>query len=203
MPKELDNGSAGMHKEDYPAMSVAAIDFHRWTRQEYERLAETGFFPPDAKVELLEGIVYDMTPQSGGHATCTHLAAEALRLAFPESYLRIQSPLALGERSEPEPDIAIVAGSPRDYSSFHPTTALLVVEVADHSLLHDRQRKLPLYAEAGIPEAWILNLKQKTLEIYRDPGERGYGSRTVLRTGDFVSPLARPDVSIAVADLLP
>ncbi|HEX4963188.1 MAG TPA: Uma2 family endonuclease [Thermoanaerobaculia bacterium] len=184
-------------------MSVAAIDFHRWTRQEYERLAEAGFFPPDSRVELVEGIVYDMAAQGVGHTTSTHLAAETLRPAFRDCYLRIQSPLALGPRSEPEPDIAIVPGKPRDYSTCHPTTALLVVEVADHSLLHDRRHKLPVYAAAGIPEAWILNLKRKVLEVYREPGKKGYTSTALLRAGDSVSPLARPGVAIAVADLLP
>jgi Uma2 family endonuclease len=184
-------------------MAVAAIDFHRWTREEYEQMADSGLFPPEAKVELIEGIVYDMTPQSSGHTTCVHLAAEAIRPAFPGSYLRIQSPLSLGERSAPEPDLAVVAGSPRDYRDSHPSTALLVVEVADHSLLHDRKRKLPLYAAAGIPETWILNLKQKALEVHRDPVDGVYRSRAVLRAGDSVTPLAGPGVSIAVADLLP
>jgi Uma2 family endonuclease len=184
-------------------MAVAAIDFHRWTREEYEQMAASGFFPPDARVELIDGLVYDMTPQSSGHTTSVHLAAEALRPAFPGSYLRVQSPLALGERSAPEPDVAVVAGSPRDYRDSHPSTALLVVEVADASLLHDRKRKLPLYAAAGIPEAWILNFKQKALEVYRSPVDGEYRSRTVLRAGESVSPLAGPGISIAVADLLP
>jgi Uma2 family endonuclease len=188
---------------DNAAMAVAAIDFHRWTRDEYEQMAASGLFPPDARVELIEGIVYDMTPQSSGHTTSVHLAAGALRPAFPGGYFRIQSPLALGVSSAPEPDVAVVAGSPRDYRDSHPSTALLVVEVADHSLLHDRQRKLPLYAAAGIPEAWILNFKQKALEVYRDPVDGIYQSRTVLRTGDSVSPLAGPGTSIPIADLLP
>ncbi len=166
-------------------------------------MAASGFFPPEARVELIDGLVYDMTPQSSGHTTSVHLAAEALRPAFPGSYLRVQSPLALGERSAPEPDVAVVAGSPRDYRDGHPSTALLVVEVADHSLLHDRQRKLPLYATAGIPEAWILNFKQKALEVYREPVDGLYCSRTVLRAGESVSPLTGPGISIAVADLLP
>lgn len=184
-------------------MAVAAIDFHRWTRKEYEQMAASGFFPPEARVELIEGLVYDMTPQSSGHTTSVHLAAAALRPAFPDRYFRIQSPLALGERSAPEPDVAVVAGSPRDYRDDHPATALLVVEVADASLLHDRQRKLPLYASAGIPETWILNFRQKALEVYRDPADGVYRSRILLRAGDSVSPLAGSGLSIAVADLLP
>jgi Uma2 family endonuclease len=154
-------------------------------------------------VELVEGIIYDKPPQSPRHVMVIHLAAEALRPAFPSCYLRLQAPLSLSERSAPEPDVAVVAGSPRDHSAAHPSTALLVVEVADSSLLHDRKRKLPVYAAAGIAEVWILDLKRKALEVYRDRGKDAYRSKTVLRAGASVSPLAGSGVSIAVSDLLP
>jgi Uma2 family endonuclease len=184
-------------------MALPDYDLHRWTRQDYERMADAGFFDPDAKVELIEGVVYDMSPQSGAHTAGVHLIADAIRPIFSGCYLRIQSPLALGDRSEPEPDLAVVEGGPRDYRQAHPTTALLVVEVADQSLLHDRKRKLPTYSAAGIQEAWSLNLRERALEVYRDPQSGGYRSRAVLRSGDQVSPVARPDVSLAIADLLP
>jgi len=184
-------------------MSVAAVEVYRWTRQEYERMAAAGFFPPEARVELVEGVVYTMPPQSGPHATGIHLMAEALRSAFPRRYLRIQSPLSLGAQSEPEPDLAVVEGSARDYVDAHPATALLVVEVADQSLRHDRGHKIPIYAAAGIPEAWILNLRKKLLEIYRQPEDGSYRVRMVLRAGDFISPVTCPEVSLPVVDLLP
>jgi Uma2 family endonuclease len=85
----------------------------------------------------------------------------------------------------------------------HPTTALLVVEVADTSLLHDQKRKIPLYARSAVPEAWLLNLVRKALEIFRDPVDGAYQTRMILRSGDTVSPLDRPEVVIAVSDLLP
>jgi Uma2 family endonuclease len=184
-------------------MAVAEIQQHRWTREEYERMAEAGFFHPEARVELIEGIVYDMAPQGSFHSTAFRLTEEALRLAFPDLEVRGQLPLALGQGSEPEPDLAVVSGSPRDYSHAHPTTALLVVEVADQSLLHDQRMKLPVYALHGISECWILNLRNKTLEVYRDPSGETYRTRLILRSGDTISPLARPEVVIAVADLLP
>ncbi|HKV08836.1 MAG TPA: Uma2 family endonuclease [Thermoanaerobaculia bacterium] len=185
-------------------MAVAIDDTHRWTREEYERKAEEGFFPPDARVELIEGIVYDMAPQSSFHSAGIGALTQALRTAFPEGHeFRIQMPLALGEYSEPEPDLAVVPGSFIDYIYAHPTTALLVCEVADSSLLHDRRRKVPLYARCGIPEVWLHNLKEKTLEVYRDPVAGQYRSKTVLRKGETVSPLTRPDIQIAIADLFP
>ncbi|HYG65730.1 MAG TPA: Uma2 family endonuclease [Thermoanaerobaculia bacterium] len=185
-------------------MVVASAEIHRWTREEYERMAAKGFFPPDARVELIEGIVYDTTPQSSFHSTSVYMLHERLRAVFTEGVIvRNQSPLVLGEDSEPEPDLAVVPGSAEDYLFAHPTTAVLVVEVADSSLLRDRRLKIPLYARAGVPEAWLLNLKRTVLEAYRDPAEGVYRSRTVLRPGESVSPLARPDVSLAVGDFFP
>jgi Uma2 family endonuclease len=187
-------------------MALVNIEAHRWTRQEYERLAARGFFPPGKRVELVEGVIYDMSPQYSLHATALRLANEALRAVFPPAAcfeIRSQLPLALSEDSEPEPDLAVVHGSIRDFRDSHPTTALLVVEVADSSLLHDRKRKIPLYARSGIPEAWLLNLVRRALEICRDPVDGAYQTRIVLRAGDTVSPLGCPEAVIAVSDLLP
>ena len=184
-------------------MAVAEIEQHRWTREEYERMAEAGFFHPDARVELIEGIVYDMAPQGSIHTTVVHALLEALRQAFPGSYIRVQAPLALGEHSAPEPDVAVVPGNIWDYQSEHPSTAYLVAEVSRLSLLHDRKNKLPAYARHGIPECWILNLQNKVLEVYRDPSGEGYRTRLILKAGDTISPLARPEAVIPVADLLP
>jgi Uma2 family endonuclease len=187
-------------------MAVATVETHRWTREEYERLAAKGFFPPGKRVELVEGVIYDMAPQNSPHATALHVSQEVLRTLFPPGSgyaVRCQSPLTLGEDSEPEPGLVVVPGSFRDYGDHHPTTALLVMEIADSSLFHDRKRKIPLYARHGIPESWLLNLIRGTLEVYRDPSSAGYQTRTVLRTGDSLSPLSRPDRSVRVAELLP
>jgi Uma2 family endonuclease len=190
----------------FSVVAVANVELHRWTRRDYERLASTGFFPPGKRVELVDGIIFDMTPQHSLHATAFRLAQERLRAVFPPESgyeIRGQLPLALSEDSEPEPGLTVVAGSIRDFRDGHPTTALLVVEIADSSLLHDRKRKIPLYARCEIPEAWLLNLPRKALEVYRDPGNGIYQTRMVLRAGDAVSPVSRPDASIAVSDLLP
>jgi Uma2 family endonuclease len=185
-------------------MAVANIEAHRWTRDEYERMAEAGFFPPEARVELIDGIVYDMTPQSSFHSVGILAVQEFLRGTFsPGHYIRVQMPLALDGASQPEPDLAVVTGSFADHAHAHPATAVLVAEVADRSLLHDRQRKLPLYARAGIPEFWLLLVKERALEVYRDPVDGEYQTRIVLRIGDLISPEARPDASLAVADLFP
>lgn len=188
----------------YFVMAVADIDLYRWTREEYERLVESGAFPAEAKLELVDGLVYQMAPQTSFHSTGVRAAEEALRPVFADGFdIRVQMPLALGEDSEPEPDVAVVAGHFADYSFSHPATADLVVEVAERSLSYDRNKKIPLYARAGIPEAWIAVLPKRTLEVYREPRDGAYRSRTVLRIGEAVSPIACPEVSIRVAAFFP
>lgn len=187
-------------------MAVANVEEHRWTRWDYERLAAQGFFRPGQRVELVEGVIYDMAPQNSLHSTAFRLTQEALRSAFPPEAgyeIRGQLPLALGDDSEPEPDLAVVPGGIRDYVDSHPTTALLVVEIADSSLLHDRKKKIPLYARFGIQEAWLCRLAGRTFEIYRDPENGIYQTRLILRAGDRVSPVCRPEASLEIADLLP
>lgn len=185
-------------------MAIAAVETRRWTREEYEHLVEQGFFHPDERIELVEGAIYEMPPQSSGHALGLSLTHLALQPLYADGYyIRIQMPLALGFDSEPEPDIAVVAGHPRDYRDSHPTSAELVVEVADSSLLHDRKRKVNLYARAGIREYWILNLVKGCLEAHRNPKAGAYTWKGILRGRDGISPLSRPGETILIGTLLP
>lgn len=126
---------------------------HRFTREEYDRMVAAGVFAPDARLELLEGEIINMPPQKSRHATAVRLIEDALRAAFLAGFdVRTRLPLSLGDYSEPEPDVAVVKGSPRDSRDAHPSSALLVVEIAETSLDYDRRRKLPVYVRAGIPE---------------------------------------------------
>lgn len=184
-------------------MATSAVDVRRWTREDYERLAEDGYFQPDERVELVDGIIYEMSPQKSWHAAAIQALLESLGLVFKDGYdIRAQMPLALSLDSEPEPDVAVVVGHWRDYRDSHPSAASLVIEIADTSLLHDRE-KGAIYAQAKIPEYWILNRSESWLEVYREPRDRQYQARMVLKAGDFVSPLARPEASIPVANLVP
>ena len=187
-------------------MNAVALQPHLWTRKEYQKMVSAGVFHPEIRLELINGEILEMTPQSSAHATAVCLVGEALSaVCTPGFVLRVQVPVVLGKSSEPEPDIAVVRGRPRDYLAHHPTTALLVVEVSDSSLGYDRDRKKGLYAASGIPEYWIINLLDHCLEVYRDPDREKatYRSCTVLTRSSAVAPLARPDSSIPVADLLP
>lgn len=182
-----------------------------WTRAEYERMTALGVFSPDDRLELIEGeIVYKM-PQNSPHVTGINLTAKTLRSLLTEQmHIRIQAPMALGNRSEPEPDVAVVAGTERDYEESHPTTALLIVEVSDSTLRTDRTTKAGLYARAGIAEYWILNLVERVLEVHRQPARMpgyplGYFYQQVTRyeESERVSLLIIPGAQITVSDLLP
>ena len=185
-------------------MSTAPLEVHRWSRPEYEQMVRQGLLGPEDRVELIDGIISDMSPQDSPHATGVTLCQEAVRpVCPPGSFLRVQMPLALTEDSMPEPDLAVVPGSPLDYSRSHPTTALLVIEVAGSSPHRDRGPKKDLYARVGIPEYWLLDLAAEALEVYRDPVQGRYRSREVLYAGDIVSPLFGPQAAIEVAGLFP
>ena len=185
-------------------MSDASICHYRLSRGEYDRAVEAGVFEPAAKLELIDGDLHAMTPQGSRHAIGVNLVADSLRGAFSSGvHLRIQCPLAANDYSEPEPDVAVVTGTIRDYRDAHPTSALLIVEVSDESLHHDRTAKQRLYARCKIPEYWILALPDARLAVYREPAEDGYRTVTIHGTGDFIAPLARPGAQIVVDDLLP
>ncbi len=183
---------------------------YRWTREEYYKLGEQGFFK-GSRVELIEGEVFEMSPIYSPHTAALMLAAEVLRALFGEGWsVREQQPLSLGVNSDPQPDIAVVAGAIRDYKDAHPTTAALVIEIADSTVSYDRNRKGSLYAKAGIADYWITNLKKRQLEVRRQPKVDAstkygfsYASVQVFKEGDLVSPLAKPDAMIPVTDLLP
>lgn len=180
---------------------------YRWTRERYDRAVEAGVFGPDDRLELIEGQLLAVTPQGSRHAAIVDQAGEVLRGVFGgDCRVRIRCPLAAGDDSEPEPDLAVVPGRARDYLDAHPTSALLVVEVSDDSLRRDRTVKQRLYARHGIPEYWILALPDARVEVYRDhrdPAATGYRTVLMRRPGETIAPLARPAAAIAVADLLP
>ena len=185
-------------------MSSSTVRRRRWTREEFERIVDAGGFGPEDRIELLDGEIWEMTPQGSRHAAVCGQVADVLRKAFGDDCtVRGQSPIALDDASEPEPDVAVVRGSQFDYVDEHPREVLLLVEVSESSLSHDRGRKLAAYARNGVPEYWLLDLTAARLEVYRDPTGDSYASRSVLAPGDTVSPLRAPRSVIDVADLLP
>lgn len=172
-------------------------------------MVNAGAFGPEDMVELLDGFLVAREPQGSRHAVAVGLVRAALERAFGEGYhIREEKPLALDALSEPEPDLVVVRGRLRDYRDAHPSTPVLVVEVADTSLALDRLRKGGLYARAGVGDYWIVNLLDEVLEVYRQPvgsSSRGWKYRSVklLKENGVVSPLAAARAQIRVADLLP
>jgi Uma2 family endonuclease len=180
-------------------------------RIEYDRLISEGLIGPGDPLELLGGALMVAEPQGSAHFTTILLVEEALRAAFGHGWhTRVQGPLALDDDSEPEPDLAVVRGTPRDYRDGHPARPALVVEVAESSLALDREIKGSLYARARLLDYWIVNLVDRVVEVLRDPrpdaaaahGWR-YGSVAVIDVQGSVEPLVLPGTRIPVADLLP
>lgn len=183
----------------------------RFSRVEYERMVELGVFRPGEPLELLGGELMVAEPQGAAHYTAIQRAARALEAAFGQGWtVRTQGPIGLDDESEPEPDVAVVAGTPEDYGRVHPSRPVLTVEVAEWSLALDRDQKGSLYARAGLAEYWIVNLADRVLEVYREPvsdpaapfGWR-YGHCQVLDASAHVTALAAPGASVAVSALLP
>jgi len=189
-------------------MTLAEPRKRRWTSDEYQQMADAGFFR-DQRVELLRGEVIEMAPQRDTHVIAVALAAEAIEKAFGKGYwVRMQAPVRLDNLDVPEPDLAVVVGTKRDYlGSGNRVTPLLVVEVSDTTLAFDRGVKLQRYARRKIQEYWILDLVHNKLEVYRLPrttkGKHGFAKTQVLTSGQSIAPIAAPKSAVAVADLLP
>lgn len=181
----------------------------RWTAEQAYKLAELGFFD-DRHVELLDGVLYEMTINPP-HAVALLLATRLFLSRFGDAHsIRVELPLDFGRRSLPEPDVAIVPGADRDYMEAHPKTASLIVEISDSTLRKDRVLKAHIYAHAGIADYWIVNLNECQLEVHRNPGpdpeRKGrfrYAEVTIVPADGHAAPLAAPAANIAVADLLP
>jgi len=185
--------------------SSAAPTVHRFTRDEYYRMAEAGLFR-DERVELLDGEIITMSPQNTPHASTVYRAAHRLeQLIGNRTCIRCQLPIVLNDWSEPEPDIAVCLPDPDDYGRAHPRPEhiLLLIEVADASFPYDRGQKTIAYADSGIPEVWIVNLPDLRIEVLADPdlGAKGYQKQRHAFGGD-VLPLPGGG-AIAVADILP
>jgi len=183
-------------------MSVPAQ--HRFSVAEYYRMAETGILRPDARVELLDGKINDMSPIGPFHSGLVKRLSRIFNLQAKGRWtVATQDPLHLDDHSEPQPDVMLLQPAADDYISRHPQPedVFLLIEVSDKTLAFDREEKIPAYGRAGIAEVWIVNLNGQTVEVYRDPHFTGYAGKTILRAGDHVRPLVFPDVSVSVAEL--
>ncbi len=177
----------------------------RFTVQEYYRMAETGVLREDDRVELIEGEILEMAPIGVRHATCVDRLNKSLNRLLPDELIvRVQSPIHLGDYSEPEPDITLL--KPRDYADAEehpgPSDILLLIEVSDTTLGLDRRMKVPFYARAGIAEVWIVNLQQDAIEVHSHPGGNAYRKLRRFHSGQSI-PISGVGVALRVNDVIP
>lgn len=184
---------------------VVDIQTRSFTIHEFHRMIQAGVLDEDEHVELIEGELVTMSPISSHHASCV----DRLNWLFSQkvgraAIVRVQSPVYLSEYSEPQPDIVLMRFRPDFYAHAHPEPrdVLLVVEIAETSADYDREVKLPLYAQAGIPEVWLVNLPEGHIEVYRQPAPEGYRETRFVQRGQYLSLWAFEHVEWAVDDIL-
>jgi Uma2 family endonuclease len=183
----------------------AGIARHRFTVDDYHRMIDAGLLTKNHRVELIRGEIVEMAPQGSRHAGCVSALNRWLILAAGERALvRPKLPLTLPPDSEPEPDLVMVRRRLDFYRSAHPEAGdvFLVVEVAESGLRFDRSVKVPLYAEQGIGDVWIIDIDGEVIEVYREPTPAGYRRVDRLDRGASIAPDALPDIVLSVSDIL-
>lgn len=188
-------------------MPTSALDTpqrHRLSVEDYHRMTEAGILGEDARVELIEGAIIDMTPIGSRHAgTVSQLNAILEQGIGEAAIVWTQNPIHLDPHTEPQPDLALLRPRSDFYKSAHPRhdDILLVIEVADRSLAYDRDIKLPLYARAGIPEAWLVDIDAGSLTCFSEPGADGYRQATVIEVLNAVRIAALPGLELDLQGL--
>src|SRR5882762_4857856 len=179
-------------------MSAVMSDWirrHRISVDEYYRMAELGILQPDARVELIEGVIIDMAPIGTGHSgTVTQLGQLLSKAAGELACVLTQQVVRLSDISEPQPDLALVMPRPDFYKKMHPgpRDTFLIIEVSETSLRYDVQIKAPLYALHGVPEFWVVDLKGREIRFFRSPKAAKYSDITSTAEPGIVSPIALP-----------
>ena len=178
-----------------------------WTANEYRQMSELGILDANDRTELIEGQVLVMAAKGTPHVLGLRLLAVALDTLLENQpfFVSTQDPIQLNDFSEPEPDLAIVRGTALDYADRHPDSndLALVVEVADSTLKYDCEVKDKLYAQSGIEDYWVLDVKNRKLHIFRNPTATGYTSHLILTPPNSIAPLAFPDRSVSLINILP
>jgi Uma2 family endonuclease len=178
----------------------------RFTVGEYHVMGEVGILSDDSRTELITGDIVVREPVGSYHAgTVNRLTRLWTSLLGERAVVHVQNPVELAEEdTEVQPDVALLRPRADFYAASHPGPAdvLLLIEVADTSLTRDRRVKIPVYARAGVGEAWLMDLTTASVEVYRDPTAAGYGHVLALRRGESIAPEAFPDLTVAIADLL-
>lgn len=187
------------------ALAVYAPKHYRFTVQGYEDLGEHGIINEDERVELIDGEILEMSPIGDKHLRCVNKLTRRLVMELGErAIVSIQNPVILSSHDEPQPDAAVLAPSAELHSG-NPVASdvLLLIEVSDSTLAYDRRVKLPLYARAGIPEVWIVDLGGRAITQYTDPRGGSFQTATTYRGGQSIAARLIADLTLHVDDLLP
>jgi Uma2 family endonuclease len=184
------------------ATTLPPQDLRLITTAEYHQMAAVGILTADEQVELIAGQIIQKMPKGPAHsALCKRLEKLMERLLGEEILVRLQDPIQLDDYSEPEPDIAVVHPQADFYADHHPNPAevYLIIEVADTTISRDLGPKAKLYAAAGIPDYWVLDVTAQQVHVFREPQAAGYQRQLILGLQQSVSPLAFPGCTVTVA----
>ena len=182
----------------------AQLEPRRFNVTEYYQMAQAGVLKPDDRVELIEGEVIKVIPIGSKHAACVKRLNGLLQREFGPKAVSVQNPVRLDDYSEPEPDVAVVKERDDYYELQHPMASdtLLIIEVADTTVLTDRNIKVPLYARAGVPEVWLVNLPAQSIEVFGNLYEGTYQTTSEFKRGEIVESTSFEDFSPQVNDVL-
>lgn len=185
---------------------MVQIARHSFTVDEYNRMGAAGILPDGVRTELIEGEIVEMAPIGSHHLSAVIALSEIFfRTLTPgRATVSVQGPLELSDRSEPEPDVLVLAHRADHYREHIPSTkdVYLLIEVSDSTIQWDRDVKLPLYAREGVPEVWIVDLTAESVQVCREPTASGYNKVSMASRGESLSPIAFPDLAVAVNDIL-
>jgi Uma2 family endonuclease len=196
-----------LHKSPNLTFTPEPTTVKRWTVDEYHRIGALGILQPNERTELIAGQILFMAAKGTPHVLSLRLLSIALDrlLADLPFFVSTQDPIQLDDFSEPEPDCAIVRGTALDYADRHPRASdvVLVVEIADSTLKYDTEVKDKFYAQSGITDYWVLDVKNRQLYVFRNPTDTGYTSRHVFNEPHQIIPLALPNITLELTDMLP
>lgn len=183
---------------------AVAVQRYRFTVDQYRRMGDAGIIDPDCRVELVNGEIFEMSPIDPWHAGVVNRLNRRFAAVGDRAVVHVQNPTELDPHSEPQPDVMLLKPRADFYGTAHPRPedALLLIEGANTSLRHDRRRKLPLYARAGVPEVWIISRPADAIEVFREPSKQGYREHRTFRRGEHLAPAAFPDLELSVDDIL-
>ena len=189
---------------EHPTRLANGAVCHALSVDDFHKLGEIGVLRDDDRVELIEGVLIDMSPIGSGHASLVNRFTNRLAAALSgRAIVSTRNPVILDASSEVQPDVALLRHRDDFYANAHPTPSdvLLVIEVADTSLPFDRNVKIPLYARHGIPEVWLVTLRQRRIEVFRRPTGTGYGETLRPAVTEALTPLLLPEISVSGTDL--